>query len=284
MTGYEVVVLLAGIAFLIFSFLVGKNEEEGTSVNTSEEILKIKEAAVFQENELRTRVNEILEKEAEDTVSEAEDKLNHISNEKIIAVDDYSRQILEKIENNHQEVVFLYDMLQKKEEEMKSTMNKMEQTRRENKELFERLEELKAAKARVNSRNAAAKSGAVKPAKEMAKADSSTNEKQSVKPSQANEESWDADEFIRRNSKEKEDVLEKEAQEQDVHPQREKFDEAVNSVKEIDTNEEENGMTEEEKKETILQLYKQHKSVREISKKLSMGQGEVKLIIDLYAK
>ena len=35
-------------------------------------------------------------------------------------------------------------------------------------------------------------------------------------------------------------------------------------------------------KQTILKLYKSGKSIREISRELSMGQGEVKLVIDLY--
>lgn len=35
-------------------------------------------------------------------------------------------------------------------------------------------------------------------------------------------------------------------------------------------------------KEKILALYKQGKSIREISRELGMGQGEVKLVIDLY--
>lgn len=35
-------------------------------------------------------------------------------------------------------------------------------------------------------------------------------------------------------------------------------------------------------KEKILELYKKGKSIREISRELGMGQGEVKLVVDLY--
>ena len=35
-------------------------------------------------------------------------------------------------------------------------------------------------------------------------------------------------------------------------------------------------------KEKILELYKNGKSIRDISRELGMGQGEVKLVIDLY--
>ena len=39
-----------------------------------------------------------------------------------------------------------------------------------------------------------------------------------------------------------------------------------------------------EKQEKVLALYAEEKSIKEISKMLSMGQGAVKLIIDLYGK
>ena len=35
-------------------------------------------------------------------------------------------------------------------------------------------------------------------------------------------------------------------------------------------------------KEKILELYKSGKSIRDISRELGMGQGEVKLVVDLY--
>ena len=39
-----------------------------------------------------------------------------------------------------------------------------------------------------------------------------------------------------------------------------------------------------DRQEQVLALYRENISVKDISKKLAMGQGEVKLIIDLYAK
>ena len=40
----------------------------------------------------------------------------------------------------------------------------------------------------------------------------------------------------------------------------------------------------QDKNREIIELYKKKKSVLEISKLLGMGQGEVKLVIDLYGK
>ena len=46
-----------------------------------------------------------------------EDQMNRLCNEKIMAIDEFSKQLLEKIENNHKEVVFMYNMLNEKEKE-----------------------------------------------------------------------------------------------------------------------------------------------------------------------
>ncbi len=43
-----------------------------------------------------------------------EERMNRLCNDKIMAVDEFSQQILEKIDANHQEVVFMYNMLSEK--------------------------------------------------------------------------------------------------------------------------------------------------------------------------
>ena len=62
---------------------------------------------------------DILESKKEQVLSETEEYLNRKSNEKIMEFEEYSSQILAKIEHNHEEVVFMYQMLSDKEEEMK---------------------------------------------------------------------------------------------------------------------------------------------------------------------
>ena len=259
MTGYEIAILIAGLVFLIASFFLrgGGNSE---SLDMDEEIRKIKAAAVYQESEVRRRVQELAEGAGAEVVSDVEEKLSRVSNDKIMAVDEFSRQVLEKIENNNQEVIFLYDMLQKKEEEMKSTMNKMEQTRRENRELFERLEELKQAKARVSSRNASKKGQPAAPGREKSAepADESRRAAGSSARAQA----------ARQDAPESAAVLPGEPElREDAADGTETFPADM-----------------AERQEKILALYAQNKSVREISKQLSMGQGAVRLIIDLYGK
>jgi hypothetical protein len=269
MTEYEIIVLVAGFVFVVASFFLGGRNSPREEVDTDAEIRKIKEAAVLHESEIRDRVDALVTKECNTAVDDVKEKLSKISNDKIMAVDEYASQVLERIETNNQSVVFLYDMLQKKEDEMKSTMNKMEQTRRENRELFDRLEELKQAKARVASRNAAkaaaAKGQATKPAKDK--------EPELISPTP-----------VARTGISELEHTQAEALTEVFAPKSEREnpvqDTAVLPSEELKSEQE----LVMDRQERVLALYQEQKSIKEISKLLSIGQGEVKLIIDLYAK
>ena len=281
MSVYEVLILLAGLIFFVASFFFGGKKSAGEEVDTDAEIRKIKEAAVLHEGEIRERLNALLSQECGTAIDDVKEKLSEISNDKIMAVDEYAGQVLARIENNNQSVVFLYDMLQKKEDEMKSTMNKMEQTRRENRELFDRLEELKQAKARVASRNAAKQAGAKQKAgNEVLK---------QTKSGQAEKDAALANgENLAGHETQEAEGTAHEAVADLSHTQAEALTKIPHSMPgedlEQEQEKEEGATAQPDRQEQVLALYRENISVKDISKKLGMGQGEVKLIIDLYAK
>ncbi len=281
MSVYEVLILLAGLIFFVASFFFGGKKSAGGEVDTDAEIRKIKEAAVLHEGEIRERLNALLSQECGTAIDDVKEKLSEISNDKIMAVDEYAGQVLARIENNNQSVVFLYDMLQKKEDEMKSTMNKMEQTRRENRELFDRLEELKQAKARVASRNAAKQAGAKQKAgNEVLK---------QTKSGQAEKDAALANgENLAGHETQEAEGTAHEAVADLSHTQAEALTKIPHSMPgedlEQEQEKEEGATAQPDRQEQVLALYRENISVKDISKKLAMGQGEVKLIIDLYAK
>lgn len=281
MSVYEVLILLAGLIFFVASFFFGGKKSAGEEVDTDAEIRKIKEAAVLHEGEIREQLNALLSQECGTAIDDVKEKLSEISNDKIMAVDEYAGQVLARIENNNQSVVFLYDMLQKKEDEMKSTMNKMEQTRRENRELFDRLEELKQAKARVASRNAAKQAGAKQKAgNEVLK---------QTKSGQAEKDAALANgENLAGHETQEAEGTAHEAIADLSHTQAEALTKIPHSMPgedlEQEQEKEEGATAQPDRQEQVLALYRENISVKDISKKLAMGQGEVKLIIDLYAK
>ena len=64
-------------------------------------------------------------------MEKTERSLERISNEKIMAVNEYSDTVLEEISRNHQEVMFLYDMLNDKHTSLKKTVTVVEKKAKE---------------------------------------------------------------------------------------------------------------------------------------------------------
>ena len=118
----EIVMLILGILVIILSCRVAAypdKKSKGSSLEDSD----IKDIYMQEElNTFKEQHNEILALASEDAIAKTDDYLSKLSNEKIMAVSEYSDQILEKINKNHEEVVFLYNMLNNKEKELKDTL------------------------------------------------------------------------------------------------------------------------------------------------------------------
>jgi len=117
MTLMEIVLLLAGLASFVISFIVPERkspEEEAFSIS-EEEIRKL----VDEEYE---KTKERLESLTDETVSysmeKAERALEKVSNEKMIAFGEYSDNVMTQINKNHNEVVFLNDMLSRSRDDL----------------------------------------------------------------------------------------------------------------------------------------------------------------------
>ena len=119
MTAVEITLIIVGIVFLLVSFLV----QEKLSPKDIESITNL------SENELKIIVEKQL-KNANDQVEDAitdvvEDKtettkraLEKETNEKIMAISEYSDTVLESMNKTHNEILFLYSMLGDKHTEL----------------------------------------------------------------------------------------------------------------------------------------------------------------------
>lgn len=117
MTAWEVILLVAGFACLCISVLIMRKNDD----QEPEEGERQSSSAVWTEKEeqmIRERVEELLQETQNDLMDRTEEEMGRLCNDKIMAIDEFSRQLLEKIENNHQEVVFMYNMLNEKEKEV----------------------------------------------------------------------------------------------------------------------------------------------------------------------
>lgn len=75
---------------------------------------------------VRAQVQDKVEETSEDVVEKAERSLERLTNEKIMAVNEYSDTVLQEIHKNHEEAMFLYDMLNNKHANIKDTVSKVD--------------------------------------------------------------------------------------------------------------------------------------------------------------
>lgn len=122
MSPLEIILIILGIIVIIISCRM-IDQNASSEHHKSNRIYSLDEQLTEEELKLiKDKMNELLADVSEEAVIKTDDFLSKISNEKIMAVSEYSEQILEKINRNHEEVVFLYNMLSEKEKELKSAM------------------------------------------------------------------------------------------------------------------------------------------------------------------
>lgn len=123
----ELVLLAAGAVVFLISFCIPVKEEklkEETRSLAAEEVKKL----VAEELEtVRSHLTELSGEEVKEQIERSERTMERISNEKIMAVNEYSDTVLEEIHKNHEEVVFLYDMLKNKKENLSESFEKTQQ-------------------------------------------------------------------------------------------------------------------------------------------------------------
>lgn len=117
----EILLMVLGAAIFVASFLIPEKMSQTTSRNTKAEEAKIRD---FLEKEMTLAKNRFAE-ETEDSITAATEKaerfMERISNEKMMALNEYSDTVLDQIHKNHEETVFLYDMLNSKHDQLKQT-------------------------------------------------------------------------------------------------------------------------------------------------------------------
>ena len=139
----EILLLIIGICIFLFSFLVPV--KENADMKQTKELAKeeVKELVAGQMQEIRQQVDDTVEEAVAYAMEKTERSLERISNEKIMAVSEYSDTVLAEIHKNHQEVMFLYDMLNDKHDKLKDTAVEVE------KKAKETLQKVKDAEGRI---------------------------------------------------------------------------------------------------------------------------------------
>lgn len=246
----EIVLLIIGGVIFTLSFVIPVQKEE-VSEDTKTLAKNEIESLISQEmNNIRSHVDDVVEESMEYAMEKTERSLERLSNEKIMAVNEYSDTVLKEIHRNHEEVMFLYDMLNDKHTNLKNTVTEI------NKTVKEVTETKKEAEAVVQSFHKLTPNVATE------KATAVTSHMVDTKP----KEKITITGLARAASAGK-----------DMAEQITEKSTAMDISFTSDSNTEGRNCNEK-----ILELHKQGKSKVAIAKELGLGVGEVKLVIDLY--
>ncbi len=147
MNWLEVALLVFGVGAFAGSFLIRektKEHEEGQQIDPE----LIRSVIDKEMRDARERVTEVVDETLAYAVEKTERASERISNEKIMAIDEYSETVLADINKSHQEVMFLYDMLNDKHNNLKETVKHVDKTAKEAEEAANAAAVALAAKAK----------------------------------------------------------------------------------------------------------------------------------------
>lgn len=272
MTVAEIVILIIGAILFTISFFIpdrdkGYEGDGGFSKDVAEKAAK--DAVQAEIKKVKLTIEEATEESIADNKDKMERFMDRLTNEKMMAVSEYSDTVLEQIHKDHQEAVFLYDMIDSKYTQVKSTAAELNQIEKS----VRQLSEDKAPKGTVGP-DAVKREKVEAPAeKEVAFEPISAPKVEVEAPAkQAAPEEKQA-------APAKAPKKETKKQEKPVENKTEEEIPIANNSVELMFDSDSNSMNNNDR---ILALHKEGKSNMAIAKELGLGVGEVKLVIDLF--
>lgn len=132
MTAVEIVLIVVGVIFMVGSFFVTEklSQKEVTQIS---ELSSIEMKQILRKN--MESAEKTVEKMVEDVVggsiATADRAMQKESNAKIHEISEYAETVMESIHKSHEEVMFLYSMLNDKQSDIQGTVGKIEQLKDE---------------------------------------------------------------------------------------------------------------------------------------------------------
>ena len=317
MTTLEITLILVGIVFLIGSFMVkdklSKNDLDKIADMSAEELKVITEKEI---KNAESAIDGMLDEHIASKTDETKRNLEKETNSKIMAINEYSDTVLDSINKSHNEIMFLYSMLNDKHEELTRLSGNIEKITAQVKKTFEPVEASKinnlSNKTVLNAKpvvNAAPVSNrqAVTESRGIVSSDIVTGTKNtaSVKKQNVSAQNMMSQHAAVQNIMSQNTVVRNTAVPNTVVPNMAAQNAVAQNVavsnmtaqnmtasntamqsRNLSDTDVQSGrvydISEINHNPQILRLYKSGKNIVEIAKELGLGKGEVKLVIDLY--
>lgn len=127
MTGVELILLLIGSIFMVGSFFITEklspSELDKIAELSENELNKIIERGL---NQADIRIEEAIDEQIDASSDKVERALEKETNAKIMAISEYSDTVVESMNKTHNEIMFLYSMLNDKHTELTGMVSDMQ--------------------------------------------------------------------------------------------------------------------------------------------------------------
>lgn len=261
MTGLEIALLVIGVVVLLGSFVFSSKMDEADDIKNAELTEKQREA-------VKQQIITVFDDQMEDLKEKTEIELDKLSNIKMNEMNEYSENILNEINRNHNEVMFLYDMLNEKKKEVNITVRDVMAAK---KEINETIKVMEAEEKSTEDMGFMA-SEAVMAEEKKAKKTPAKAKKEKILDELDSLDNVVTEEPKTTSKKRKTSTGKTAANRVRSAVKKESTREDNKDIAVVTGN----------NNEKILELNAAGKSNVEIAKELGLGIGEVKLVIDLF--
>ena len=235
MVATEIFLIAAGVICVVVSVVMSFGDDKENVESSAKS-----ELTQAQLDMVKHQVDEVIKQQISGLSEKTEAALDKISNTKILEMNEYAESVLGEINRNHNEAVFLYDMLNEKSKEVKTTVKDVNYAKKQVEQISGRTSDMSDNAVMSEEHEQDRTDDGKEPAYEQA-----------VKSGKDTKDI----------AKERLAALVKKSR---INTQADSLN------KEYSNN------------ERILQMNASGVSVKEIAKKLNMGVGEVRLVINLY--
>lgn len=301
-----IIMILLGVCMIGVSFLIKDDNREINSqisqVNTPNQNIELTDK---QKEDIKSQINNLIEEQLNSIDDRTEASLDRISNTKILEMNEYADTIMNEISRNHNETVFLYDMLNEKAKEVKGTVKDVNIAT----EQAKKIQSASLGLEKNDSDVAAQKDKAKSRLKELSRQSDTAEKSPDMRTKAGNQAenlssmmekgrmtedtvftgSITADtqeyvdtisEAVSNNIDIQEDIIKADTQDNHDTDNMDSTDTISADNKESDNSGNSNG----DKNKNILEMNKMGFNAKEIARKMGIGTGEVQLVIDLYSK
>ncbi|MCR5656242.1 MAG: hypothetical protein K6G06_02155 [Butyrivibrio sp.] len=158
----EIILIAVGILAVILGYLIPAGSEKMNDADLSMNEQKVSEMVRRAIQNSQGQIDDMLDDCMEDAINKAERAMDRVTNEKMSAISEYSDTVMNDIHRNHDEVMFMYDMLNDKHKNLKNTVSEVDRAAKEvkqtAKEVVETVEQAESAAKELSARELSARS------------------------------------------------------------------------------------------------------------------------------